>query len=205
MESCYLLSRVFYGMKTRAKVLLILFILIVPLFGLNLPLYAQENLKEEFAMAGIEEGKAAPDFSLPSTEEKDVTLSGLKGKKIVLYFYPKDDTPGCTKEACDFRDNIARFKSADTVVLGVSADSLKSHDKFREKYKLPFTLLSDESKEMIKKYGVWKEKSMYGKKYMGIERTTFVIDKDGKIARIFPKVKVDGHKDEVLEALKALK
>jgi thioredoxin-dependent peroxiredoxin len=151
----------------------------------------------------LQEGKIAPDFSLPSTEGSEFKLSDLKGKKsIVLYFYPKDDTTGCTKEACDFRDSIKKIASSDAIVLGVSADSLKSHDKFRTKYNLPFPLLSDENREVIKKYGVWKEKSMYGKKYMGIERTTIVIGKDGKVKRIFPKVKVDGHYQEVLEALK---
>ena len=122
----------------------------------------------------------------------------MKGKKVVLYFYPKDDTSGCTKEACSFRDNIKVLEKKGTVVIGVSTDSPASHSKFAEKYKLPFTLVSDEKKELVKKYGVWKEKNMYGRKYMGTERTTFVIDGDGTIAHIFTKVKVDGHVEELL-------
>ena len=156
-------------------------------------------------MAKLEEGKKAPDFSLPAAGGGEVRLSDFTGKKnVIIYFYPKDDTPGCTKEACNFRDGFKKFAAKDAVILGVSADSVKSHKKFQEKYGLPFSLLSDESREMIQSYGVWKEKSMYGKKYMGIERTTVVIDKKGKISRIFPKVKVDGHDAEVLEALKEL-
>ncbi len=156
-------------------------------------------------MPSLQEGKPAPDFALPSTEGQEIRLSDFKGKKnIVLFFYPKDNTPGCTKEACDFRDSQKKIDRADTVVLGVSADSLKSHDVFRKLFKLPFPLLSDENKEVIKKYGVWAEKSLYGKKYMGIERTTVVIDKDGKVRKIFPKVKVNGHSDEVLQVLNEL-
>lgn len=152
----------------------------------------------------IQEGKKAPDFNLPSTEGKEIRLSGFQGKQnVLLYFYPKDDTPGCTKEACDFRDSFSRLKK-DCAVLGVSADSLASHQRFQKKWKLPFTLLSDESKEMIKRYGVWKEKSFLGKKYMGIERTTVLIDKEGTVRRIFSKVKVQGHVDEVLEALRSV-
>lgn len=153
----------------------------------------------------LAEGKAAPAFRLPSTAGGDVSLADFKGKKnVVLYFYPKDDTPGCTQEACDFRDSLKLLNKEDTVVLGVSPDSLKAHEKFRDKYKLPFTLLSDESKKMLEKYGVWKEKSLYGRKYMGVERTTVLIDKEGRIVRVFPKVKVTGHVQEVLEALKGL-
>lgn len=150
----------------------------------------------------LQEGKTAPDFSLPSTEGKEISLSDFKGKKsIVLYFYPKDNTPGCTQESCDFRDMNKLFAKKDAVILGISADSVKSHEGFQSKFKLSFPLLSDESKDVIKKYGVWKEKSMYGKKYMGIERTTVVIDKEGKVRKIFPKVKVTGHAEEVLESL----
>lgn len=153
-------------------------------------------------MSKITEGSKAPDFTLPSSEGGEVTLSDFKGKRnVVLYFYPKDNTPGCTKEACDFRDMSKKFQKKDTVVLGISADSLKSHDSFKSKYKLSFPLLSDENKEVIKKYGVWQEKSLYGKKFMGIVRSTFVINKEGKIAKIFPKVRVDGHAGAVLEGL----
>ncbi len=153
-------------------------------------------------MAKLEEGKLAPDFSLPSTEGKEVRLSDFRGKKkVVLYFYPKDNTPGCTQEACDFRDAVKQLNQKEAVVFGVSADSLKSHKGFQDKFKLPFALLSDESKEMIKTYDVWKEKSFMGKRFMGIERTTVVIDKEGKVRKIFPKVKVDGHIQEVIETL----
>jgi peroxiredoxin Q/BCP len=146
-------------------------------------------------------GDAAPDFTLPSNEGKDVSLRDFRGKKVVLYFYPKDDTPGCTKESCSFRDNLARVKRKGAVVLGVSADSVRSHHKFIEKYSLTFPLLSDEKKDVIKAYDVWKEKAFMGKKYMGIVRTTVIIDEKGKIAHIFSPVKVDGHVDEVLENL----
>lgn len=146
----------------------------------------------------LEEGKKAPNFKLPSTEGGEISLSDLKGRPVVLYFYPKDDTPGCTQEACDFRDSFAAFKKKGAVILGMSPDPLKAHDKFQKKYELPFTLLSDESKETLKAYGVWKKKSMYGREYMGVERTTVVIDKDGKVVKIFPKVKVTGHVAEVL-------
>lgn len=150
----------------------------------------------------VEEGKKAPDFTLPDQNGNKVKLSDLKGKYVVLYFYPKDDTSGCTKEACNFRDAFPKFQNIDAVILGVSPDSIASHKKFAEKYKLPFQLLADEDKKVVEKYGVWKEKSMYGKKYMGVERTTFIIDPEGKIKEIFPKVKVDNHHQEVLEALK---
>lgn len=152
----------------------------------------------------LKEGQKAPDFTLPSHSEEPVKLSSYRGQSpVVLYFYPKDDTPGCTKEACDFRDSSKQFGKEKAVILGVSADSPASHEKFRKKYNLPFTLLSDEAKEIIKKYDVWKEKSMYGKKYMGIERTTIVIDKEGVIRKIFPKVKVESHWEQVLEAVQA--
>lgn len=146
-------------------------------------------------------GDKAPDFKLKSDEGENLSLKELKGKKVILYFYPKDMTSGCTKEACDFRDSIKKFGKKNTVVIGVSADSTSSHQKFKDKYDLPFTLLSDETKTMLKDYGVWKEKSMYGRKYMGIERTTYVIDEKGKIEKIFNKVKVDGHIDELLAGL----
>ena len=147
-------------------------------------------------------GQKAPDFSVKDDSGKTVKLSDLKGKKVVLYFYPKDDTPGCTKEACNFRDSIDSIKKLGAVVLGVSADSAESHQKFKKKFDLNFPLLADTDRKVIEAYEVWKEKSMYGRKYMGIERTTFIIGKDGKISHIFPKVKVAEHSDEVIEALK---
>jgi peroxiredoxin Q/BCP len=149
----------------------------------------------------LKEGDKAPDFKVKDDQGNDVSLKDLRGKKVVLYFYPKDNTSGCTKEACDFRDNFARIKRKDTVVLGVSPDSEKSHTKFKAKYDLPFPLLADVDKKIVNDYGVWQEKSMYGRKYMGVVRTTFIIDDKGKIAKIFPKVKVEGHVDEVLAAL----
>ena len=148
-------------------------------------------------------GKKAPEFTLAGSNGEDVSLKDFKGRTVVLYFYPKDDTPGCTKEACDFRDSIRRFTSKKAVVLGVSPDSLKAHDKFIDKFELPFVLLSDPDHKVAEKYGVWVEKSMYGRKYMGIERSTFVIDPEGKLKQEFRKVKVDGHADEVLAAVKA--
>ena len=148
-------------------------------------------------------GAKAPDFSLPDQDGSTVTLKSLKGKQVVLYFYPKDDTSGCTKEACDFRDSLAPIKKAGAVVLGVSKDGKASHQKFIAKYGLPFALLSDEEVTVCTAYGVYKEKSMYGRKYMGIERSTFVIDATGRIKALFRKVKVPGHVDEVLAALKA--
>jgi peroxiredoxin Q/BCP len=146
-------------------------------------------------------GDSAPDFTLPSSSGKSVKLSDLKGKNVVLYFYPKDDTPGCTKEACTFRDNLPKFGQMDAVILGVSKDSLESHAGFIKKYDLNFTLLSDEDLKVNNLYRTWVEKENYGRKYWGTERSTFVIDKDGKIKKIFRKVKVDGHETEVLEAL----
>jgi peroxiredoxin Q/BCP len=146
-------------------------------------------------------GDRAPDFTLPSSSGKSVKLSDLKGKNVVLYFYPKDDTPGCTKEACTFRDNLPRFGAVDAVILGVSKDSLESHAGFIKKYDLNFTLLSDQDLKVNNLYGTWVEKENYGRKYWGTERSTFVVGKDGKIKKIFRKVKVDGHEKEVLEAL----
>lgn len=149
-------------------------------------------------------GDKAPSFKLKNQNGKDISLSDLQGKPVVLYFYPKDDTSGCTKEACNFRDEFPKFGKMKAEIIGMSADSVESHKKFADKYKLPFNLLSDEKKDVIEKYGVWQEKSMYGRKYMGIVRTTFIIDSSGKIRKIFPKVKVDGHNEEVIEALKEL-
>ncbi len=152
----------------------------------------------------MKEGDLAPDFTLPTDNNGEFTLSALRGKNIVLYFYPKDSTPGCTTESKDFRDLADDFKKTDTLIFGVSKDSVKSHDKFKEKYCLPFPLISDEEGKVIETYGVWKEKSMYGKTFMGIERSTFLIDKEGKLNKIWRKVKVNGHAAEVLEASKLL-
>jgi peroxiredoxin Q/BCP len=152
----------------------------------------------------LKDGSKAPDFTLATDSDGQLKLSSLQGKNVVLYFYPKADTPGCTKEACSFRDDFPRIEAAETVVLGVSPDKPPALAKFKTKYALPFTLLADPEHAAAEKYGVWVEKSMYGRKYMGIERTTFVIGKDGKIAKIFPKVKVEGHSAEVLAALAAL-
>ena len=143
-------------------------------------------------------GSKAPDFSALTDSGEKIKLKDLQGKTVVLYFYPKDNTSGCTKEACDFRDSSAQFKKKNTVVLGVSPDSVKSHEKFKTKFELPFPLLADEDHAIAEKYGVWKEKSMYGRKYMGIERSTFVIDAAGKVAEIYDKVKVKGHVEDVL-------
>jgi peroxiredoxin Q/BCP len=144
----------------------------------------------------------APEFSLRDETGKTVTLKSLRGKPLVLYFYPKDDTPGCTKEACNFRDSITRISKAGAVILGVSLDGPESHRRFIAKYRLPFSLLCDEDATVSKAFGVYKEKNMYGKKYWGIERSTFVIDEKGVLKVVFRKVKVDGHVDEVLAALK---
>ncbi|MDX1974255.1 MAG: thioredoxin-dependent thiol peroxidase [Rickettsiales bacterium] len=154
--------------------------------------------------AALAAGDKAPDFSLSTDGNKQVSLADLKGKKVVLYFYPKDDTPGCTQEAKEFRDQLKEFEKAGAVILGASKDSVKSHEKFKEKYCLPFPLLSDESGSLSENYGVWVEKSMYGKTYMGIERATYLIDQQGVIRNVWRKVKVDGHVDEVLAAVKAL-
>jgi thioredoxin-dependent peroxiredoxin len=150
----------------------------------------------------LELGKKAPSFKLKNQNGKSISLNDLKGKKVVLYFYPKDDTPGCTKEACSFRDDFPKFNGLNAVILGVSPDSAESHKKFIAKYKLSFDLLSDENKEAIEKYEVWKEKNNYGKKYMGVERTTYILDENGMIKKIFNKVKVEGHSAEIQEALK---
>jgi peroxiredoxin Q/BCP len=152
----------------------------------------------------VEEGKNAPDFTAPTDGGGKLKLSDLRGKPVVLYFYPKDDTPGCTTEACGFRDSAVAFKKLKAQIVGVSKDSVARHDKFKAKYKLNFPLVSDEDGKVCAKYGTWIEKSLYGRKYMGIDRATFLIDKDGKVAKVWRKVKVSGHVDEVEEALKAL-
>lgn len=146
-------------------------------------------------------GDPAPDFTLSDADGNPVSLSDFKGQKVVLYFYPKDDTPGCTKEACGFRDAQDDYMEANAVVIGVSPDSEKSHQRFRDKYDLPFLLLADPERQAIEGYDVWKEKNMYGKKYMGVERSTFIIDEDGILVEILRKVKVDGHVQSVLASL----
>lgn len=151
--------------------------------------------------SSLQPGDPAPDFELLTDAGETFRLSSLAGKKVVLYFYPRADTPGCTREACEFRDHLPRIERKGTVVLGISPDKPASQARFKQKHRLPFTLLSDTEHKVAQAYGVWKEKSMYGKKTWGIERTTFLIDEQGKIARIFPKVKVDGHAAEVLAAL----
>ncbi len=152
----------------------------------------------------IKEGRKAPDFTLPSSEGGKVSLKDFRGKPVVVYFYPKDDTPGCTREACAFRDARARLKKAGAVVLGVSPDSVASHAKFRDKYSLDFPLLADVDKAVAKKYGAFGEKVMYGKKVVGMIRSTFVIDAEGVVRKVFPRVRVDGHDEQVLEALAGL-
>jgi peroxiredoxin Q/BCP len=151
------------------------------------------------------EGDRAPEFTLRGVdgdgEEVEVRLSALRGRRVVLYFYPKDDTPGCTTQACGIRDAWPDFGGTDAVVLGVSPDDIASHRKFREKYDLPFTLLADPEHVVAEQYGVWKEKSMYGRKFMGVERTTLLIDEDGRVSRVFPRVKPKEHARELLEAL----
>lgn len=146
-------------------------------------------------------GDIAPDFSGPTDSEGTISLSDFKGQNVVLYFYPRDDTPGCTKESCAFRDHKKDFEGLNAQIIGVSKDSVKKHDKFKAKYDLNFPLLSDENGTVCEDYGVWKEKSMYGKTFMGIERSTFLIDGEGKIAQIWRKVKVPGHVEAVAEAL----
>lgn len=147
----------------------------------------------------LEEGQKAPDFNMPTDGGGKISLSELRGRKVVLYFYPRDDTSGCTKEACGFRDSLPDFFGTDAVVIGVSRDSVKSHDKFKDKHNLNFTLASDEDGSVCEAYGTWVEKSMYGKKFMGIERSTFLIDEEGVLRKIWRKVKVNGHVDAVLD------
>jgi peroxiredoxin Q/BCP len=166
----------------------------------------EKTLKgQEIRMAEwIQEGKKAPDFTLIADDGRKVKLSQFKGCPVVLYFYPKDDTPGCTREACAFRDAQRQFQKLGATVLGVSADNTASHQKFRDKHQLNFTLLSDPDHKVAEKYGAWREKNMYGKKTMGIQRSTFLIDADGRVARVWPRVQVDGHDQQVLAALKEL-
>lgn len=151
--------------------------------------------------ASLDVGDTAPAFTLRAGEGTPISLKDFRGKKVVLYFYPRDNTPGCTREACSFNDNLLKIKRRGAVVLGVSADSVASHSRFSDMYGLSFPLLSDPDRTVIKSYGVWKEKTMYGKKRMGVERSTFLIDERGKISGIFRKVRVDGHTEEVLTAL----
>lgn len=153
----------------------------------------------------VKVGDKAPEFSLLNQNAEKVSISDFKDQNIVLYFYPKNNTSGCTKEACNFRDEFPKFGKLEAVIIGVSPDSVESHKKFAEKYNLPFDLLGDEKKEVVQKYDVWKEKNMYGRKYMGVVRSTFIIDKNKKIRKIFSKVKVADHNKEVMEALKEIK
>ena len=149
----------------------------------------------------LKEGNRAPAFTAVTDTGESLTLASLRGRTVVLYFYPKDDTPGCTVEACEFRDSLPRFENLDAVVLGVSPDSVKRHQKFKTKYNLPFTLLADPDHAIAESYGVWGEKMMFGRKYMGVLRTTFVIDGEGRIGKIFRNVKPEGHAQEVEQAL----
>jgi peroxiredoxin Q/BCP len=151
-------------------------------------------------MALLEVGDKAPAFKTTDQDGDDVSLRDFKGRKVVLYFYPKDDTPGCTKEACSFRDGWSKFRRKGVTVLGVSVDDAKSHRKFADKFSLPFPLLADTEREIVKAYGVWGEKSMYGRKYMGTHRVTYLVNEKGKIAAVWPKVKPENHADEVLAA-----
>lgn len=155
--------------------------------------------------AELKEGDKAPDFTIPADDGGEISMSKLKGKPVVLYFYPKDDTPGCTAEACSFRDNLPKFGKIEAGVIGISRDSVASHQKFKKKHELNFRLGSDDCGDVTEAYGVWVEKSMYGRKYMGIERATFLIDAKGVVRKIWRKVKVPGHSEEVLKALKELK
>jgi peroxiredoxin Q/BCP len=153
----------------------------------------------------IREGEQAPNFSLEADDGTVVTRDSLAGKNIVLFFYPRDNTTGCTQEACDFRDAFPRFGKIDAVVIGVSPDSLESHRKFKKKFDLPYLLLSDENHQLADNFGIWKEKSMYGRKYMGFERTTVIVDRKGRVVRIFPKVKIPGHIQEVEKTVRELR
>jgi len=152
----------------------------------------------------VAEGRSAPAFTLPADDGTKVRLTALKGQPVVLYFYPKDDTPGCTREACAFRDRHQELAKLGAIVLGVSPDGIERHGKFRDKYELNFRLLADVDHKVAEKYGAWREKNMYGKKKMGIQRSTFLIDARGKIAKVWKRVKVDGHDEQVIAALQAL-
>ena len=149
-------------------------------------------------------GKPAPDFTLPTDGGGKISLKGLRGKNVVIYFYPKDDTTGCTAEACGFRDQLPKFGKLNATVIGISRDSVAKHDKFKAKYELPFTLASDDKGAVTERYGVWVEKSLYGRKYMGIDRSTFLVDKGGVVRGVWHKVKVPGHIAEVLKAAQGL-
>lgn len=162
---------------------------------------AKKPAKASASADGIAEGAAAPDFKLKDDTGSTVSLKDFRGKKVILYFYPKDNTPGCTQEGCDFRDNLNRLTGKGAVVLGLSADSVDAHKRFKAKYGFNFPLLADPDHEALNAYGVWQEKSLYGRKFMGIVRTTVIIDEKGKVSKVFPKVKVNGHVDEVLAAL----
>lgn len=154
-------------------------------------------------MSELKIGDKAPEFRLPTDGGEEISSTALKGHKVILYFYPKDNTPGCTTQACGFRDNLDALDKLNAKVVGISKDSIKKHDNFKAKHGLNFPLASDENSDVCERYGVWKEKSMYGKKFMGIERTTFLIDEDGNISQIWRKVKVKNHMDEIRDALKA--
>ena len=152
----------------------------------------------------VEPGQPAPDFSLPTDGDGSVSLNAYRGRVVVLYFYPKDDTSGCTKEACAFRDRTPDFAECDAVIIGVSKDSPKSHDRFKAKYGLPFILAADQDTSLAQRYGVWVEKSLYGRKYMGMDRATFLIDQQGVVRRVWRKVKIDGHAEAVLTAIRGM-
>jgi peroxiredoxin Q/BCP len=151
----------------------------------------------------VSEGEEAPDFTLEADYGREVSLSDYRGNRVVLYFYPKDGTPGCTREAIEFRDIVDEFEKEEAVILGVSKDSIKSHQRFKQKHNLPFTLLSDPEGKVLELYGVWKKKSMYGRTFMGVERTTFLINENGDVKKIYPKVKVEGHAQACLLDLKS--
>ena len=161
------------------------------------------NAEKKTAENNLEEGQMAPDFTLPTDSDSTVTLSELKGQNVIVYFYPKDNTPGCTTQACEFTEQLPNFEKVDATIIGISKDSVASHDKFKAKKDLKIILASDENDEVCERYGVWQEKNMYGKKYMGIQRATFLINKDGVVVKAWPKVKVNGHVAEVLEAAKS--